>query len=57
MTTAMIQWGPEELKELKRLYAKTLKDKKDTFEFKGHLVFVGYAKYLIEYLKLHIKEG
>lgn len=37
-------------KELKRAYNKAVKENQDVFDLNGHLLVVGYAKYLIEYL-------
>lgn len=37
--------------ELKRLYKKALEEDKNEFTFKGEILIVGYAKYLLEYLK------
>lgn len=45
-----MQVSREDLTELKKLYAKAVKDGKPDLEFKGHQFVVGYVKYLIEYL-------
>lgn len=37
-------------KELKRAYKKAVAEKKDVFSLEGHLLVIGYAKYLIQYL-------
>lgn len=36
---------------LKNLYTKALEEGEDHFKFKGHLLLVNYAKYLIQYLE------
>lgn len=40
----------ESAKELRRLYAKAVKDGKDQFVFQDHPLLTTYAKYLIEYI-------
>jgi TRAP-type C4-dicarboxylate transport system substrate-binding protein len=37
-------------RELKKEYQKAVKENAQTFSIEGHLLVVGYAKYLIEYL-------
>lgn len=37
-------------RELKKEYEKAVKENLKTFSIEGHLLVVGYAKYLIEYL-------
>jgi len=39
------------LPEFKKAYEKCLKENKEVFVYKGQEIFVGYAKYLIEYLE------
>jgi hypothetical protein len=46
----------KDLPVLKRLYNKALKEKKDSFIWKGQLFLIGYAKYLLEYLEMQLKE-
>lgn len=41
---------------LKRLYNKALKGKKDKFIWKRQVLLVSYAKYLLEYLEMQLKE-
>jgi hypothetical protein len=38
--------------ELKRLYKKTVDEKKEMFVWKGQDILTQYAKYLIEYLEM-----
>ena len=47
--------GDKELKKLKRLYNKALKNNVETFFFQGKEILVGYAKYLIQYLEGRMK--
>jgi hypothetical protein len=37
-------------RELKKEYQKAVNENVKTFSIEGHLLVVGYAKYLIEYL-------
>ncbi len=37
--------------ELKRIYKEALEEDKDELTFKGEVLVVGYAKYLLEYLE------
>lgn len=45
------------LKRLKRAYAKALREDKDEFTFEGMDLVTSYAKYLIEYLEMTLKEN
>jgi hypothetical protein len=47
----------EKLAYLKRRYNKAVKDKEQVFIFEGKEVLTTFAKYLIEYLELHLKGG
>lgn len=40
------------LPEFKMAYEQCLRDKKEVFIYKQQEIFVGYAKYLIEYLEM-----
>jgi hypothetical protein len=44
----------ENIKELRAEYNKALKTQTIEFEFKGHTLLIGYAKYLLEYLEKQI---
>jgi hypothetical protein len=46
----------KELKELKKLYNKALKEGKNGFIFNGQKVLTSYAKYLLEYLEGKFEE-
>ncbi len=41
--------------ELKKLYAKAVKDKAKSFEFLGNELLTDYAKYLIQYIETKYK--
>jgi hypothetical protein len=43
-------WTRDDLKKLKELYAKAVKDGVEIFKFQGNDLLVTYAKYLIEHL-------
>ena len=47
----------EKYRALKQQYEQALKDGKEEFTFEGHLLLVAYAKYLLEYLELQLKES
>ena len=42
----------KDLKIFKELYDKAIEDKQDVFEYDGHQILVGYAKYLLEFMEL-----
>ena len=46
-----VTFTPEKLKELKKIYASTIKDGKSQFTFEGQELLVSYAKYLIQHLE------
>lgn len=46
-----IQFTKEKLQTFETLYKRALAEGRDVFHFEGHPLFVGYAKYVIEYLK------
>lgn len=46
-----IQFTPEKLRKLKKLYKAHEGSPKDSFLFEDQEINVGYAKYLIEYLE------
>jgi len=48
---ATISFDAKKLKQLEVLYKAAVKAGKETFFFEDHVILVGYAKYLIEYLK------
>ena len=58
---ASIEWTEEKLKEFKKLYEEHKGDgywrpiEKEVFSFEEHEFYVGYAKYLIEYLERILK--
>jgi hypothetical protein len=41
----------EDLKPIKRLYNKAVKEEKTEFKYKDQTLLVSYAKYLIQYLE------
>lgn len=41
----------DELPQLKRAYNKAVKENKTEFTFKGNVLLVSYAKYVIEYFE------
>lgn len=51
MKNQLIEFDRQELSNLKRAYTMALKNKKETFLFKGKKFLTTYAKYLIEYLE------
>lgn len=53
---AEISWTKGKLSRFKKLYADTLAAGKTEFQFEGHVVFTGYAKYLIEFLQSKINQ-
>ena len=50
-----ISFDRQTLDQLKGAYGKAVKANEETFVFKGNLMLVSYAKYLIEYLEGKIK--
>jgi hypothetical protein len=46
-----LQVTKADLKDLKELYKKAVKDNKDYFIYKQNEIITSYAKYLIEYLE------
>lgn len=57
--STMINWDRPMLERFKKVYNKTVEEKKtaqDTFMFDGHEFVVGYSKYLIEYLEDKLKK-
>lgn len=44
-------WTPEKLVEFKKQCEAADKRRSETLKFDGHTFYVGYAKYLIEYLE------
>jgi len=46
-----------EVRQLRRLYNKAVKENQEQFEFKGQALLVDYAKYLLEYLDDFFKRG
>lgn len=51
MATEFMEFTPELYKEFKAEYEKLKHDKSATFQFHGHEILVGYAHYVLEYLK------
>ena len=48
---------PATVKDLRKAYEKAVAEGKDQFEIDGYTLVTGYAKYLLEYLKMkHIHE-
>lgn len=52
----IIEWTYPMLLRLKKAYDQARIDKLDTFKFEGHVFFIEYAKYLIEYLNHTLKK-
>ena len=52
-----IEWTPEKLHALKKVYALYKDNPSGVFVFSGHELVVGYAKYLIQYLEMQFKRG
>lgn len=50
-----MRFNEQTLKELKDRYNKAVKNKEETFDFKGATLVTNYAKYLIEYLEGQLK--
>jgi len=50
MTT--VNFTPQLAKKLRTAYEQAVELKQDTFMFEGQEMVVGYAKYLLEYLKM-----
>ena len=50
-----IMFTRAKLEALKEAYQKALGEGVEQFEFEGHPLIVGYAKYLIEYLNLKFR--
>lgn len=46
----------DNINKLKKAYDKALLSQKVEFEFEGHTLLIGYAKYLLEYLENNIKK-
>jgi len=46
-----IEWTPEKLANLRKVYDYNVKHGKESFVFEGNEYLVAYAKYLIEYLQ------
>ena len=44
-----------DLPALKKAYNKAKKASKTKFEFKGYILLIGYAQYMIEYYELSTK--
>ena len=40
-----------DLISIKRIYGKSIKNNKKSFNYKGNKILVSYAKYLIQYLE------
>jgi len=49
-----MEWTIDKLKRFERVYKKHMQDRHATFTFEGNVFVVGYAKYLIEYLKTRL---
>ncbi len=45
---------PEHAKKLKKLYLKAVKEKAESFNFRGQEVVTNYAKYLVEHLETNV---
>ena len=52
-----IEVNEEDLKELEQLYTEAIALDLPRFDFKNRVIYTGYAKYLIEYLKIRFKKG
>lgn len=52
--TTQVKFTKASLELLREAYEKAVKDGSDTFKFDGNEYFVGYAKYLLEYLKTRL---
>lgn len=53
--TGQIAFTPEKLEELRKAYKQAVEDGEDEFTFDGHLFYIEYAKYMIEYLTQRFK--
>jgi hypothetical protein len=47
-----IMGRPATVKDLRKAYEKAVREGKDTFSIDGYDFVTGYAKYLLEYLKM-----
>ncbi len=55
--TTEINYTPEKLKALKKIYANAFLNNDTKFVFEGNEYLVSYAKYLIEFLEPKFKTG
>ena len=46
----------DNIKKLKKAYDSAILTQNIEFEFEGHTLLIGYAKYLLEYLENNIKK-
>jgi hypothetical protein len=52
MTSPQTIFTQEKVLALRRAYAHAVETKQEQFTFEGHELMTGYAKYLLEYLKM-----
>lgn len=51
-----ITWTRAKRDKLRAAYKRARKDDLDTIMFEGHLLVVGYAKYLLEFLDMQFAD-
>lgn len=54
--TNHVDFTPEKLAQLKKVYDQAVLAGKDRFDFEGHPLLVSYAKYVIQYLDTKFKK-
>ena len=54
--TTTITWDRDLLEKFRKLYTRAVNAGHDEFTFQDHVVVVGYAKYLIEYLDTRLSD-
>lgn len=55
-TCDYINFTPKKYKDLQVTYNKAVDDKKEVFVFNSKQFFIGYAKYLLQYLETKFKK-
>jgi hypothetical protein len=45
----------KKLNKLKKVYAKSVEDGVESFDFEGNLILTAYAKYMIQYLEMQFE--
>jgi len=54
--TTTITWDRDLLEKFRKLYTRAVNAGHDEFTFQDHVIVVGYAKYLIEYLDTRLSD-